>query len=69
MSKMLSFKPRVGNVKTGQTPGGFAVIIPKSFVHALERLVSVIGWEMKIILLFSLFLLLFMSFIVFFDTI
>ena len=29
MGKVISFEPRVGKVQTGQTSGGFAVIIPK----------------------------------------
>ena len=30
MGKVISFEPRVGKVQTGQTSGGFAVIIPKT---------------------------------------
>ena len=39
MSKVISFEPRVGKAQTGQTSGGFTVIIPKSNIefYAWER--------------------------------
>ena len=56
MGKAISFEPRVGKAQTGQTSGGFAVIIPiyiyipiDSFF--LEEIIDIVGCDLCNIIL------------------
>ena len=42
---MISFEPRVGKAQTGQTSGGFVVIIPKFIYLGFEGYINKISFN------------------------